>query len=238
LTLSYIGPVRERLHRYNEIEGALPYSVGPNGKFAPEIFRRMARPEKEKVVEWIRRFNIGSDIKIEKNGDDMFALMIASEKEQSRYYNVADTGFGVSQVLPLIMQAVASDASGPAAVTKITIAEQPEIHLNPMLQSTLADLFVEIASREDQRVIVETHSEHLVLRLRRLIAEKRISSSDVGLLFVEQHRRESKIREVPISDLGHIEGDDWPNGFFESSLQESIALADAQISATKKKARR
>ena len=105
--------------------------------------------------------------------------------------NIADAGFGTSQLLPLIIQTLT------ARPGTITIAEQPEIHLNPRLQSVLADLFVEMANT-GHHVIVETHSEHLLLRLRRLVASGKIKSSEVAIYFIERLKGESTVRSVPI----------------------------------------
>jgi len=109
----------------------------------------------------------------------------------------------------------------------LTIAEQPEIHLNPRLQYLLADLFVEMANTE-HRVIVETHSEHLLLRLRRLIAEKVIQSDKIAIYFVERIDGKSTVRQIPLEANGNIPSDQWPQGFFEDTLKESLALASAQ----------
>lgn len=79
-------------------------------------------------------------------------------------------GFGACQVFPLIVQAIVSDKES------LTICEQPEIHLNPRAQTTLANLVVFMANN-DKRVLVETHSEHLLLRLRTLLAEGSIRES-------------------------------------------------------------
>jgi predicted ATPase len=78
------------------------------------------------------------------------------------------------------------------------------------------------------RVLVETHSEHLVMRIRRLIAEGKVNAGDVALYFVERDMYLSTVREVPIDRNGHIDQEDWPKGFFGESLSESLALAAAQ----------
>ncbi|MBW8723232.1 MAG: DUF3696 domain-containing protein, partial [Polaromonas sp.] len=116
----------------------------------------------------------------------------------------------------------------------ITIAEQPEIHLNPRLQCILADLFVQMAT-SGHRIVVETHSEHLIVSLRKLIAEQKISPDQVGLYFVERTATASTIREIPISKNGNIEREAWPKGFFDEALREALALATAQAKQNKDK---
>ena len=115
----------------------------------------------------------------------------------------------------------------PVFSTWWSVAEQPEIHLNPRLQCVLADLFVEMANSE-HRIIVETHSEHLLLRLRRLVASGEIPHEKVAIYFVEKSAGISTIRPIPLEENGHIPSDVWPKGFFEETLRESLALATEQ----------
>ena len=223
--LAYVGPLRERPRRHYEVSGAIPMSVGVRGEDMANMVRRHFKRIRSSLNVWVRKFNFGSSVSIANDRSGEFALYF---NRNGRKTNIADAGFGVSQVLPLIVQAIV------APKNTLTIAEQPEIHLNPKLQSTLADLFVEMA-KTDHRVIVETHSEHLLLRLRRLIAKGAIEHSKVAVYFVEQRDGESKIREIKLGDNGSIEREEWPVGFFDDSLKESLALAQEQFSAAKKK---
>lgn len=223
--LSYIGPLRAKPCRFYRVSPELPDTVGAQGEHAAVLFRRRAAKLKPSVDEWVRRFEFGNELRYKPLTDDLFQLTFQSDTEET---NVADAGFGASQVLPLIIQAVA------APHDSLTLAEQPEIHLNPRLQCILADLFVQMAT-SGHRVVVETHSEHLVVRLRRLIAEKKIQASDVALYFVEKNRGASTIREIPIQPNGAIDREEWPNGFFEDGLREALALATAQSTPPRRK---
>ena len=89
-------------------------------------------------------------------------------------------------------------------------------------------------ANNDQRVVVETHSEHLLLRLRRLIATQKIKPNDVALYFVEKKAGVSTIQPIPLDTNGKIEPEKWPKGFFEDTLRESLALASAQSERAKK----
>lgn len=218
--LSYIGPLRERPKHFYEVLPERPRTVGPKGERAANLLRHQLNELQPKINEWSERFELGDALRLNDLSLDLFNIEFFSN---GRATNIADAGFGASQVFPLIVQAIASQRD------TITIAEQPEIHLNPRLQSVLADLFAEMANT-DRRAIVETHSEHLLLRLRRLIAEGVISHEKVALYFVEKHGGESTIREVPIEPNGHITSDEWPRGFFAETLRESLALAAAQSS--------
>jgi hypothetical protein len=220
--LFYIGPLRERPKRFYEVLGEALGTVGPTGERAPNLLHSRYKKFRQKLNHWVRKFEMGQELRLKDLSDDLFEINFKSRLSKS-ITNIADAGFGMSQVLPLITQAIA------AAPDSLTLAEQPEIHLNPRLQCVLADLFVEMASTK-HRIIVETHSEHLLLRLRRLVAMGKISHEDVALYFVEREGEQSTIRDVPIQKNGHIKPADWPASFFGDTLRESLALATAQAS--------
>lgn len=224
--LSYIGPIRERPRHFYESSADRPRTVGPSGERTPNLLRANFGRFRHQINKWVRRFEMGESIAIKEISDALFEIHFVSRKPPCSL-NIADAGFGASQLLPLIVQACASE------IASVTIAEQPEIHLNPRLQGTLADLFVEMAN-SGRRVVVETHSEHLVLRLRTLLALGAIPEDSVALYYVENIDGESQIRLVPISRNGQIDRVDWPKGFFGDTLKESLALADAQSKRSKK----
>ncbi len=218
--LTYIGPLRDRMRRHYNVDSEMPVSVGARGEYTAQLIRRRYAEVKDKLNDWLKRFQFGDSLHIENLADDRFSLSF-SRKNPKSLTNIADFGFGASQVLPLIVQALAAERGS------LTIAEQPEIHLNPKLQSVLAELLVEMANT-DHRVVVETHSEHLLLRLRNLIAKNIISTDKVALYFVESDKGDSTIRKIDISPDGHIEPSEWPEGFFEDSLREALDLAVTQ----------
>src|SRR5205823_6646159 len=134
---------------------------------------------------------------------------------------------GISQVLPVLVHAYGSSE-------QIIAIEQPEIHLHPALQSELADVFIESALGEQKNTFVlETHSEHLILRVMRRIRETRLNKlpagcqgvtpDDVMILYVEPMPGAdySIVREMPLNELGEL-AKAWPGGFFEEGLREVI----------------
>jgi hypothetical protein len=225
--ISYIGPIREKPRRNYSIGGEKPYSVSPTGYYSPEIFFREKRKDVIiNVNKWIKQFGFGKKLVCHHRKDEEI-FYITLQNNKSPKINIADTGFGFSQVFPLIVQGFFAK-SGSTIIT-----EQPEIHLNPRLQTLLADLFVEITNRK-VNLIIETHSEHFLLRLRRLIAEEKIKNTNIALYYTECEKSESKVKEIKIDNQGHIEDRDWPKGFFEDDLNEAFALAAAQIKKQKK----
>ncbi len=224
--LSFIGPIRENPHRVYEISNEANDTVGQRGENMPNLLKRHHKKMQKEINEWVKKFGFGDSLEFKELYGNLYSIRFR-EKGSNIYTSIANAGFGASQILPLIMQALVSPEES------LTIAEQPEIHLNPKLQCVLADLFA-FMSKRGQRLIVETHSEHLILRLRRLIADKTLSADDVALYFVEKQNGESSIKEIIIEDNGHIKPTEWPIGFFEDTIRESLALA-AEQSKTRKK---
>ena len=134
-----------------------------------------------------------------------------------------DVGIGVSQVLPVLVSAYAWQ-------DKIISIEQPEIHLHPALQADLGDVFIQSAlGGNKNRFVLETHSEHLLLRIMRRMRETSagklpegcppVHPEDVMVLFVEPDGKRSIIREMPLNANGELVKA-WPGGFFEEDLRE------------------
>jgi len=134
-----------------------------------------------------------------------------------------DVGIGISQVLPVLVTAY-------AASNKILAMEQPEIHLHPALQAELGDVFIESALGERKNtMILETHSEHLMLRVLRRIRETTagelpkglipIKPEDVVVLFVNATTNGSQVIQIPIRPDGEF-AQQWPQGFFDDRAKE------------------
>ena len=124
-------------------------------------------------------------------------------------------GVGVSQLLPVLVLCLLSEPGS------VILLEQPELHLHPALQQRLADFLIAIA-RSGRQLIVETHSEYMVSRLRRRIAEdpddELLSISKV--IFAERDGQTgiTTYRDVELSPYGDI--DEWPKGFFDQAAAE------------------
>jgi hypothetical protein len=138
-----------------------------------------------------------------------------------------DVGIGISQVLPVLVMAYGSQG-------KLLAMEQPEIHLHPALQAELGDVFIEAAlgSRKNT-FILETHSEHLILRLMRRMRETfqkketglpALTPADVSILYIEPMGSGSIVREMPLNEMGDLMKS-WPGGFFEEGLKEQFGDA-------------
>lgn len=128
--------------------------------------------------------------------------------------NIADIGFGASQTLPIIIE------SFYAPSDSVILIEQPEIHLHPKAQSILGDLFIKATKENNRTFIVETHSEHMLSRVRRRIAENKINASDIAIYYFKPTPEGTKIQRVTLNDQGQYES--FPEGFFEEDVIEAF----------------
>ncbi len=133
-----------------------------------------------------------------------------------------DIGVGVSQVVPVIVAAMAGGAS-------LIAIEQPELHIHPAVQVGMGDIFIREATNNDRRFLLETHSEHLVLRLLRRIRESAefsvsppellLRPEDLAVIWVEQNAEGLILTELPVDETGEFLRP-WPRGFFDERAEE------------------
>ena len=136
-----------------------------------------------------------------------------------------DVGIGISQVLPVLVTAY-------AARNELIAIEQPEIHLHPALQADLGDVLIESALGDQKNLLlIETHSEHILLRLMRRMRETvkkknkgtpPVRPEDVAILFVLRDETRSVVLELRLDDEGTLL-DPWPGGFFEEGFRERFS---------------
>lgn len=167
---------------------------------------------KRKVNDWLSNFGLKIDVNTIQ--DVIHKLKV---NQHNLDLDITDVGFGISQILPIIVQGFLSFNHS------LTMIEQPEIHLHPKMQADLADLFIDIIKAEEgtkKYLLIETHSEYLLRRLRRRISEKHkgISSKDIAIYFIHPKSSEKDsaiIEEKNVSDSGFFE---WPRDFYGGEL--------------------
>lgn len=149
--------------------------------------------------------------------------LVLIDKRSGTTVSHRDVGIGVSQVLPVLVSAYASSG-------RLLAIEQPEIHLHPGLQAELGDVFLESAlGGAGNNFLIETHSEHLLLRIMRRMRQTAagelpegvppVHPEDVMVLFVEPNGAHSLVREMPLNERGELVKA-WPGGFFEEGMRE------------------
>ena len=221
-----IGPSRKLPPRVGVID---PYLAANDvGKAAENFLNLLHESDDETIIlinEWMLKLELGYQISTSFASEfniQRFGLLDGSENEVA----IHDVGYGVSQVLPILMQLLLSR-------NKLITIEQPELHIHPRLQANLAELFIWSAEHLDNCLIIETHSEHIILRLQKLQREKSRSGTldghqkplnifeDVNIHVVEKlgDPAHSVCSTLKITSDGEFNGE-WPGGFFEERYIE------------------
>lgn len=263
----YIGPLRAAPNYDYELYNSANIDI--TGKLAPSIYHN----EKAQRIELKPYFNSDLDsfqkvenienrtiqrelifwfsimgvknFKIEhKEGKLIIYLSPNISSVENLKVRIPQSGFGVSQVFPILLEALRTNPG------ETLIIEQPEAHLNPKLQTDIADLFLFLALN-NRRFIIETHSEHLIYRLLKRFAEDGITkqkSDDSGeiikkyfdkyelnvkdviaMYFVDLNnfdiQEDNRIRKVSLGENGLI--DDWPAGFYDQGLYDKEDIVEA-----------
>jgi len=144
--------------------------------------------------------------------------------EAAARHNLTQSGQGFQQVLPVVTYLCGQRRA--AFRPKLLVVEEPELHLHPAAHAALADLMVDAVVGADRtQVIAETHSENLLLRLRRHVADGKLNPGDVGLLWFEHTEAGTRIRPIDVASDGSVS--DWPKGVFSEDLGEVRAIARA-----------
>lgn len=211
-----LRPIRRSPTRWYIHGGFTPSGVGLEGEMLPDLLQR-DRDLLEETNVWLKRLDIGYKIIVTPitATADLFEVRLQDIQRPHRAttVNLLDVGYGISQLLPFIVQSL-------AAKTRIISIEQPEVHIHPRLQADLGDLLIESIKRRNQ-LLVETHSEHLVLRLMRRVREGVLDKNNVSILYVTRGKEGSSVHPLRLDEDGDFI-DDWPGGFFPERLNELV----------------
>jgi predicted ATPase len=240
VSYSYIGPLREEPSRRYIYENEIT-EIGSKGENAAYVYLSEGDSlitdhyfynskndsfEKERkklrLSEAVQRCLDLMNIKKfspEPQNEIIYLNLDASPSDSTRV-SIADVGFGVSQVFPIVLEGLRMSKGSTL------LLEQPEIHLHPNLQMDMADYFISLAL-SGKRIIVETHSDHIINRLvRRIVEDESNNLSElIKIYFVGSTENGSLCEEICIDDtLGII---NWPDNFFDqvAKEQQKIMLA-------------
>jgi predicted ATPase len=221
--IDYVGAMRLPPERTFLSSGASRTRVGASGQFAANILAidsakggKKTKNILSNVKNWLSAAGIASDIKIDQISDRHYEIKIQHPKSKE-YQNYADVGFGNSQILPVLVSGFNMRPGG------IFIVEQPEIHLHPQAQAELGDFFTDLLKKKVQSII-ETHSEHLILRLQQHVLDGTIKPEDICFLYVHAPNDKKTIIQLMLDDNGKFIKD-WPGGFFPERLHEAQKIA-------------
>lgn len=228
--LFYLGPLREAPRRLYQWSGDTPEDTGMRGDYAVAAIlaasareralslgpRRRQQPFEQVIAAALKRLGVIDSFSVRPlaQGRKDYEVLVRTLGEGSEVM-LTDVGFGVSQVLPVV---VAAFYCPPHSVVWM---EQPEIHLHPQVQANLADVFIDaIQAKEGGRarnvqLIIESHSEHMLNRLQRRIAERRLRPHQVAIYFCAQG---ATMERLEVDEDGEIAN--WPENFFGDEMED------------------
>ncbi len=214
--IHYLKPIRASVNRFYRIQGLNIEHVDSDGSNLAMILYNLSDEERKSFEEWtLENFNI----KFSVGKSSGHASLIIYDNDL--VINLADTGYGYSQILPIILELwlLLKRKINEKHIT--VVIEQPELHLHPAFQAKVIDLFVQLIKQAhtkdiDLKIIFETHSETMINRLGERIYQQEISPNDVNILAFEKINNETTISSKSFTENGLIK--DWPVGFF--SMEE------------------
>lgn len=219
----YLKPLRATAERYYRRLDLSVAEIDPDGSNLPIFLDSLPSYELGRFRSWLRE-KLDLDVFPLRAGDQV--MVMAQGKNDAKAFNIADMGFGISQVLPIAAQLWFTTRPGHQTSTaSMVVLEQPELHLHPDSQARLADLLAGAVQDRDgstsnrPSVLVETHSQHLVNRLGQLIERGALKPTDVSVVLFEAVGPVAGSTSIRVA---HFSGDgvltNWPYGFFEPEL--------------------
>lgn len=236
MSIFYLNAERKGPRIVSFINDIIPYSVGNTGENTGYVLSEMDKLQKingdfrlpkELRISEIDRFSanceewlnvIIPDTKIQYSVDVEKNITTVMLQNQGEFHLPIATGFGITYVLPIIVQALAASM----IKNSILIVENPEAHLHPLSQSRLGK-FLALAAINGVQIVLETHSEHIVDGCRIQIAKEK-QCENMKILFFEKRDNKSDCKNINIQDNGEL--DEWPEGFFDQKRADLRELLE------------
>lgn len=234
--LFYLGPLREFPQRHYAWKGSEPADMGRRGERVVDAllaaqqkgayispgYKRKKQTLEERVAYWLKELGLIYDFKVEPiaKGNNIYQVQVQKTPASAEVL-ITDVGFGVSQVLPVLVLCYYVPEGS------IILLEQPELHLHPSVQSRLADVFVDAMKNRGVQIILESHSEHLLRRLQLRVADESIDPQNTALYFCDISETGSTLTELEVDLFGSIRN--WPQDFFGDDFREMAAITKAAM---------
>jgi predicted ATPase len=239
-SLCYLGPLRTKAERLYSWTGIEPESVGYAGEHTVAAIlaarnrkislgnRRPTKPFEEIIALKLKEMGLIEGFSVKSISEQRQEYEVKVQTKGSKdWVDLPDVGFGVSQVLPVLVQCFYAPPGS------IILMEQPEIHLHPNAQSALADVMIDVINSKENghdrniQLIIETHSEHFLRRLQRRIAEDVIPQERVSAYFANLTKIPATLEPLKIDIFGNIQN--WPENFFGDEMGDITAQTKAAM---------
>lgn len=227
----FVGPIRETPKGlYNIGFETIPKYVGPTGSYFASVLLHENKKEREYILPdrierctlsdalaaWMIHLNVASAVDVDKRNS--FGFSVSVENMEQVRSDIMNVGIGTSQVLPVLISVLLSEPN------EILVFEQPELHLHPYSQSRLADMFTEFC-KHGRKIILETHSEYFLLRLRYHIVKEQYSQDATAVNFF-QNKGGTKVTFANVSGFGNI---DYPEDFRDETQELLNSILEASF---------
>jgi len=228
--LQYTGPLRHPGARVAMVNRTRHLSLGQQGEHLGEAMAQ-SKPLLDRTNDLARRMDLPYrlDVRDLAGSTGRAVELVMESRAGGPAVGFPDVGFGIRQVFPVLAARALADmrlddriSRGDRSAQVMVLVEQPELHLHPGLQADLMEVLLsglldggasQKAERRVPALILETHSEHMIYRIQRLVYDRRINREDVSILSIEQEEGKSRVRRIRLRPDG-LFADPWPRGFF------------------------
>ena len=205
----------------------------PEGSDVPMYLMRIEATQKKnwealktQLVEFGRNSGLFENIDVKNFGRSLGAPFQLQVKVRGPKANITDVGYGVSQILPILVQilnpSISKNVRRDPMQSFFSLLQQPEIHLHPKAQAEFSSLLVKLANKGNQSFIIETHSDYMIDRARIEIRRGNIRPEDVSLIYFEPKGNIVKVYNIGFDKMGNMEG--VPPHYRDFFLKESKRL--------------
>ena len=207
----YIMPGLRTLPKRYYVKGLQTNYVGPQAENLAEF---LANTDRRKITnEWLTKLEIPYSVDVKKVNNYYEIVFIPKNSKSKLEISQTHVGLGFPLIMPFIVQCITSK-------NEILVAEEPEVHLHPKLESDLADLLVWSSNTRGNQFIIETHSEDFLLRLLKHVRKKNIKPNEISANYMTNINNEgSKVRKININIHGQYSVD-WKDNMFTERINE------------------
>jgi predicted ATPase len=170
--------------------------------------------------KWIcDKMHLAKDIDVVKDSNKLYRTLITNN--DGLQVDLCQMGFGLSQILPFVVQGFLTPVGGTL------IVEDPDVHMHPKVQADIVDFFIDLM-QHGRNVLIETHSDHIVTRLRRRITDETLTTDKVNIIFVENGKDGSSYPSIGISENGAFTSE-LPKDFLDTQNNDNKEILRERI---------